>query len=131
MTGGKKMKKEIIYTENAPKPGNYSQAIKCGNLIFVSGQTADDISTGKPIYGSIAEQTEHILNNIKSILEAAGSEMNKALKCTVFLSSLEHKREFEEVYKRFFAENPPARITVAAKEIDAGLDVEIDVIAAV
>jgi len=125
------MKKEIIYTENAPKPGNYSQAIKFGNLIYVSGQTADDIITGKPIYGSITEQTEHILNNIKSILEAAGSEMSKVLKCTVFLSSLDHKREFEEVYKRFFTEKQPARITVAVKEIDAGLDVEIDVIAAV
>jgi len=129
--GGKKMKKEIIFTENAPKPGNYSQAIKFGNLIFVSGQTADDISTGKPIYGSVTEQTEHILNNIKSILEEAGSEMNKVLKCTVFLSSLDFKGEFENVYKRYFAKNPPARITVAAKEIDAGLDVEIDVIAAV
>jgi 2-iminobutanoate/2-iminopropanoate deaminase len=124
------MKKEIIYTENAPKPGNYSQAIKFGNLIFVSGQTADDTRTGKAIYGSVTEQTEHILNNIKSILEAAGSGMDKALKCTVFLSSLDHKGEFEGVYKRFFAENPPARITVAVKEIDAGLDVEIDVIAA-
>lgn len=125
------MKKEIIYTEQAPKPGNYSQAIKFGNLLFISGQTADDIRTGKPIYGSISEQTEHILNNIKSILDAAGSGMEKALKCTVFLSSLDYKAEFEEVYKNFFAENPPARITVAAKEIDAGLDVEIDVIATV
>lgn len=125
------MKKEIIYTENAPKPGNYSQAIKFGSLLFLSGQTADNIETGKPIYGSTAEQTEHILNNIKSILEAAGSGMEKVLKCTVFLSSLEYKAEFEEVYKKFFAENPPARITVAAKEIDAGLDVEIDLIAAV
>jgi 2-iminobutanoate/2-iminopropanoate deaminase len=125
------MKKEIIYTEKAPKPGNYSQAIKFGNLIFVSGQTADDIKTGKPIYGSVTEQTEHIMNNIRSILEEAGSEMNKVLKCTVFLSSLDHKGEFEDVYKIFFAKNPPARITVAVKEIDAGLDVEIDVIAAV
>jgi len=124
------MKKEIIYTEQAPEPGNYSQAIKFGNLIFVSGQTADDIRTGKPIYGSVAEQTEHILSHIKSILEAAGSEMDKILKCTVFLSSLKYKGEFEEVYKKYFPENLPARMTVGVKEIDASLDVEIDVIAA-
>lgn len=125
------MKKEIIYTNKAPKPGNYSQGIKYGNLIFVSGQTADDIRTGKPIYGNVAEQTKHILNNIKSILEAAGSGMDKVLKCTVFLSSIKDKEEFEKVYKIFFPKNPPARILVGVKEIDAGLDVEIDVIAAV
>lgn len=125
------MKREIIYTDKAPKPGNYSQAIKYGNLIFVSGQTSDDIKTGKPIYGSVAEQTEYILDNIKFILEAAGSEMDKVLKCTVFLSSLRHKKEFEEVYKTYFSKNPPARITVGVKEIDAGLDVEIDVIASI
>jgi len=124
------MKGEIIYTNKAPKPGNYSQAIKYGNLIFVSGQTAEDIMTGKPIYDSVAEQTKHILNNIKSILEVAGSKMDKVLKCTVFLSSIKDKKEFEEVYKTFFNKNPPARITVGVKEIDAGLDVEIDVIAA-
>jgi len=125
------MKREIIYTDKAPKPGNYSQAIKYGNLIFVSGQTSDDIKTGKPIYGSVAEQTEYILDNIKFILEAAGSEMDKVLKCTVFLSSLRHKKEFEEVYKTYFSKNPPARITVGVKELDAGLDVEIDVIASI
>lgn len=125
------MKKEIIYTHQAPEPGNYSQAIKYGNLIFVSGQTSDDIKTGKPVYGSVAEQTERILNNIKTILEATGSGMDKVLKCTVFLSSLENKKAFDEIYKRFFSENPPARITVGVKEIDAGLDVEIDAIAAV
>lgn len=124
------MKREIICTDKAPKPGNYSQAIKYGNLIFVSGQTADDIRTGKPIYGNVAEQTKHILNNIKSILEAAGSGMDKVLKCTVFLSSIKDKEEFEEVYKTFFIENPPARIAVGVKEIDVRLDVEIDVIAA-
>lgn len=125
------MKKEIIYTEQAPKPGNYSQAIKFKDLIFVSGQTSDDIKTGKPIYGSVSEQTECILNNIKSILEAANSGMDRVLKCTVFLSSLKHKKEFEEVYKTYFPENPPARITIGVKEIDAGLDVEIDVIASI
>lgn len=96
------MKREIIYTDKTPKPGNYSQAIKYGNLIFVSGQTADDTRTGKPIYGSVAEQTKHILSNIKSILGAVGSGMDKVLKCTVFLSSIKDKEEFEEVYKTFF-----------------------------
>jgi len=82
------MKREIICTNKTPKSGNYSQAIKYGNLIFVSGQTAEDIVIGIPIYGSVAEQTKHILNNIKSILEVAGSKMNKVLKCNEFLSSI-------------------------------------------
>lgn len=124
------MEKEIIYTKNAPEPGNYSQAVKYGNLIFVSGQTADDIETGEPIYGSVAEQTKHIMDNIKSILEAAGSSMDKVLKVNVYLSSIDDKKEFDEVYKTYFTENPPARIAMAVKGLDAGLDVEIDVIAA-
>ncbi len=123
------MEKEIIYTENAPAPGNYSQAVKYGDLIFVSGQTSDDIETGEPIHDSVANQTERILNNIKTILEAAGSSMDKVLKCKVYLSSIDVKKEFDDVYKTFFTDNPPARIVSAASGLDAGLDVEIDVIA--
>ena len=123
------MAKEIIYTENAPEPGNYSQAVKLGDLIFVSGQTADDPETGKPVHGSVAEQTELILTNTQSILKAAGSSMEKVLKVNVYISDMKYKKEMDEVYKSFFENNPPARIAMAVKGLDAGLDVEIDVIA--
>lgn len=124
------MKKEVIHTEKAPKPGPYSQAIKFGNLVFVAGQTSEDPATGKPVHDSVAQQTERVLNNISSILEAAGSSMDQALKVNVYISSMEHKPAMNEVYKKFFVNNPPARLTVAVAGMDDGLDVEIDVIAA-
>ncbi|MGM0603618.1 MAG: RidA family protein [Bacillota bacterium] len=123
------MNKEIIYTKNAPEPGNYSQAVKLGDLIFVSGQTADDPETGKPVHGTVAEQTELILTNTQNILEAADSSMEKVLKVNVYISDMKYKKEMDEVYKSFFKKNPPARIAMAVKGLDAGLDVEIDVIA--
>ena len=124
------MKKEVIYTDKAPKPGPYSQAIKYGNLVFVAGQTSEDPKTGKPVHDSVAQQTERILNHTAAILEAAGSGMDEVLKTTVYISSMEHKAEMNEVYKKFFVTSPPARLTVAVAGIDDGLDVEIDVIAA-
>jgi len=124
------MKKEVIFTEKAPAPGPYSQAVKYGNLVFVAGQTSEDPRTGKPIHDSVTQQTERILSHIALILEAAGSNMEKVLKTNVYLSSMEHKPAMNEVYKRYFADTPPARLTVAVAGIDDGLDVEIDVIAA-
>ncbi|MCF8008927.1 MAG: RidA family protein [Halanaerobiales bacterium] len=124
------MKKEAVYTKKAPEPGNYSQAIKYNGLIFVSGQTADDINTGKPIHGSVANQTKIILTNIKNILKEAGSGLDKVLKVNVYISKMEGKKEMDKVYKEFFnGDIPPARIAMAVKGLDAGLDVEIDVIA--
>jgi len=122
--------KKAIYTKKAPEPGNYSQAVKYNGLIFVSGQTADDIETGEPIHGTVAEQTSHILNNIKNILEEAGSSMENVLKVGVYISNMDDKKEMDEAYKEFFDfEIPPARIAMAVKGLDANLDVEIDVIA--
>ena len=124
------MEKEAIYTKKAPEPGNYSQAVKYNGLIFVSGQTADDIETGEPIHGSVAEQTRIILNNIKNILEEAGSGLDKVLKVGVYISNMEDKKEMDDIYKEFFnQEIPPARIAMAVKGLDADLDVEIDVVA--
>jgi 2-iminobutanoate/2-iminopropanoate deaminase len=125
------MQKEIIYTENAPEPGPYSQAIKYGNLVFVAGQTSEDPATNKPVHGSVGEQTKRILENIQTILEAAGANMQKVLRVDVYLSSMERKPEFNEVYLKFFPENRPARNCVAVAGIDDDLDVEIEVIAAV
>ena len=124
------MEKEVIYTEKAPEPGPYSQAIRYGNLIFVAGQTSEDPITNKVIHDRVAQQTERILNNIKTILEAAGSDMDKILRCDVYLSSMAHKEEMNEAYRKFFPADPPARNTVAVAGLDNDLDVEIEVIAA-
>lgn len=125
------MNKEVIYTSKAPEPGAYSQAIKYGDLIFVSGQTSDDPVTHQPIKDSVEEQTTRILNHIRFILEAAGSGMDKVLKCNVYLSDWEDKERMNAVYKEFFPQNPPARICMAVKGLDSGLNVEIDCIAGV
>jgi 2-iminobutanoate/2-iminopropanoate deaminase len=124
------MNKEVIYTDKAPQPGPYSQAIKYGNLIFVAGQTSEDPATNQVIHDSVAGQTERILTNIKSILEAAGSGLDKVLRCDVFLSSMVYKEEMNRVYRNFFPTDPPARNTVAVAGLDDNLDVEIEVIAA-
>ena len=124
------MDREIIYTENAPEPGPYSQAVKYGNLVFVAGQTSEDPKTSRVVHGSVAEQTTIILNNIKAILEAAGSGMKRVLRADVFISSMDVKDEMNAVYREFFPKNPPARNCVAVAGIDDGLDVEIEVMAA-
>ena len=125
------MKKEVIYSMDAPEPGLYPQAIKCGNLIFVSGQTSENPVTNEVFNGSVTEQTECILKNIRTILNEAGSGLDKVLKCSVFLSSMNKFEEMNEVYRKFFPSDPPARVTVTVKGIDANLDVEVEVIAGV
>ena len=124
------MEREVIYTENAPKPlANYSQAIKIGNLIFVSGQVAIDPKTGKLIEGGIKEQTKRVIENIKAILEAAGSSLKDGVKVTVYLANKDLYREFNEVYNEYFRENPPSRTTVEAKPPSEKMLIEMDVIA--
>lgn len=125
------MDKEVIYTDAAPEPGPYSQAIRFGNLIFVAGQTSEDPRTNKPVHDSVTAQTERILRNIETILAAAGSGLDKVLRADIYLSSLAIKPEFNEAYIKFFPDAPPARNCVAVAGIDDGLDVEIEVIAGV
>jgi 2-iminobutanoate/2-iminopropanoate deaminase len=124
------MLKEVIYTQEAPEPGPYSQAIRYGNLVFVAGQTAEDPITNKPVHGTIAEQTRIILGNIQTILEAAGSGLDNVLRADVYLSSIQYKEEMSAVYREFFPKDMPARNCVAVAGIDDNLDVEIEVIAA-
>ena len=123
------MEKKVIYTNKAPEPGPYSQAIQYGGLIFVSGQTSDDPVSHEPIKDSVEQQTERILTHIRFILEAAGSGLEKVLKCNVYLSDWEDKDRMNSVYKQFFPHDPPARICMAVKGLDSGLNVEIDCIA--
>lgn len=125
------MDKHVIYTEQAPEPGPYSQAIRYGNLIFVAGQTSEDPRANRPVHDSVAAQTERIMRNIETILKAAGSGLDKILRADVYLSSLAVKPEFNAAYIKFFPDAPPARNCVAVAGIDDGLDVEIEVIAGV
>lgn len=123
------IKKQVIYTDRAPEPGPYSQAIKYGDLIFVSGQTSEDPLTNKPVHDSISAQTHRIMKNIGTILEAAGSSLQKVLRVDIYLSSIDHKPEFNEAYLEYFPTERPARNCVAVRAIDDGLDVEIEIIA--
>ncbi len=93
------MKKEVIYTEKAPDPGPYSQAIKYGNLVFVAGQTSEDPVTNKAVHGSVAEQTGRILTNIGIILKAAGSSLDQVVRSDVYISDMKFKDEMNAVYR--------------------------------
>jgi 2-iminobutanoate/2-iminopropanoate deaminase len=122
--------KDRIQTDRAPQAiGPYSQAVKASGLVFASGQIPIDPATGQVIDGSIAEQTERVLNNIKAVLEAAGSSLERVVKTTVFLADLTDFGEMNEAYGRFFAEVPPARSTVEVSRLPRDARVEIDAIA--
>jgi len=122
--------KEIIQTEQAPKAiGPYSQAIRTKGFVFASGQIPIDPETGKFVAGGIAEQTEQVIKNLSRVLEAAGSGLNQVIKTTVYLADMEDFAAMNEVYGRFFSEEPPARATVEAARLPRDARVEIEVIA--
>ncbi|GAB6943904.1 RidA family protein [Vulcanisaeta sp. JCM 14467] len=124
------MTRTIIFTEKAPKPiGPYSQAVGVGNFLFVSGQIPIDPSTGQLVKGGVREQTERVLENVKAILEAAGFSLSNVAWVFVALKDLSKFSEFNEVYSRYFKENPPARMTVEVSNLPGGALVEISVIA--
>jgi 2-iminobutanoate/2-iminopropanoate deaminase len=124
--------KEIIYTEKAPKPiGPYSQAVKIGNLIFVSGQIPLDPKSNNVVNGGIKEQTAQVLENIKAILEASGSGLNKVLMSFVYLKNMNDFQGFNEVYSMYFKDNPPARVTVEVSKLPKDVLIEIAVIAGI
>jgi len=124
------MSKDVIATPQTPAAiGPYSQAVRCGNLIFVSGQIPLDPATGRMVEGDISVQTERVLKNLGAILEAAGSGLARALKATVYLRDLEEFGKMNEVYARFFGDRPPARATVQVARLPRDARVEIDVIA--
>jgi 2-iminobutanoate/2-iminopropanoate deaminase len=122
--------KEIIQTEHAPQAiGPYSQAVRANGLIFASGQIPTDPQTGQFVAGGIAEQTEQVLKNLQSVLEAAGSGLENVVKTTVFLIDMQEFAAMNEVYGRFFKEQPPARATVEAARLPRDARVEIEAIA--
>lgn len=124
--------KEIISTENAPGAiGPYSQAIKAGNLVFVSGQIPINVETGEFVSSEVVEQTEQVLKNLSAVLEAAGSSLNGVVKTTVFLADMNDFAAMNEVYGKYFSDNKPARATVQAARLPRDARVEIDCIAVV
>ena len=122
--------REVIATKDGPQAiGPYSQAVKAGGFIFVSGQIALDPATGNLIQGDVAAQTERVLKNLQAILHAAGSGLEKAVRCGVFLKNMGDFAAMNEVYGQFFKLLPPARSTVEVARLPKDVLVEIDVIA--
>ena len=123
------MTKEIISTVNAPQAiGPYSQAVKTGNLIFISGQIPLNPSTGDLVSGSIEDEANQVLNNLKSVCEAAGYSLEDVVKITIFLTDLSNFASVNEVMKQHFQEPYPARATVEVSGLPLGVNVEIEAI---
>ena len=123
------MKKEIISTENAPQAiGPYSQAVKAGNLMFISGQIPLDPKTGDLVSESIEEQAKQVLDNVKSICEASGNSLDDIVKISIFLTDLSNFSVVNDVMKEYFSEPYPARATVEVSGLPLGVNVEIEAI---
>ncbi len=124
--------KDSIQTDRAPRAiGPYSQAIKAGGFLFASGQIPIDPESGQFVAGGIEEQTEQVLKNLSAVLQAAGSSLDRVVKTTVFLADMDEFARMNEVYGKFFTENPPARATVEAARLPRDARVEIEAIAVV
>jgi 2-iminobutanoate/2-iminopropanoate deaminase len=123
---------KVISTKNAPAAmGAYSQAVISNGFAFLSGQIPLDPSTGQLIEGDVSAQTERVLENLKAVLEACGSSLDKVVKTTVYLKNMGEFARMNEVYARYFPANPPARATVEAARLPRDVGVEIDCIAIV
>ena len=121
--------KEVIATEKGPKAiGPYSQAIRANGFIFTAGQVAFDPATGQIVEGDVSAQTVRVLENLKAIVEAAGSSLDHAVKATVYLKDMGDFAAMNEVYARYFAKNAPARSTVEAARLPRDVCVEIDLV---
>ena len=121
----------VISTDRAPKAiGPYSQAIRAGGFVHCSGQVALDPATGELVTGGVAAQTERVMNNLAAVLTAAGTSFARAVKCTIYLKSMDDFAAVNEAYGRFFtAGPPPARATVEVARLPKGAMVEIDCLA--
>ncbi|MGP8217162.1 MAG: RidA family protein [Bacteroidia bacterium] len=124
--------KTIITTKNAPNPiGPYSQAVKSGNLIYVSGMVAKDPVTGNMITDNIQNETRKVMENLRGVLVEAGSKLDNVVKTTIFLTNMDDFAKVNEVYGSFFSGNYPARETVQVSRLPLNVNVEISVIAEV
>ncbi|HEX9263057.1 MAG TPA: RidA family protein [Candidatus Binatia bacterium] len=126
------MNKQVISTANAPKAiGPYEQAIKVGEFVYASGQIPLDPKTGTVVEGDITVQTRRVLENLKAVVEAAGSSLERAVKATVFLKNIGDFAAMNDVYAEYLGKAKPARSTVAVAELPRGALVEIDLVAIV
>jgi len=121
---------DVISTDRGPRAiGPYSQAIRAGGFLFLSGQVSLDPATQQLVQGGIAQQTERVLENLKGILEAAGSSLDRVVKTTVYLKDMNDFSAMNEVYARYFPSAPPARATVEVARLPKDARVEIELIA--
>jgi 2-iminobutanoate/2-iminopropanoate deaminase len=126
------MERSVVHTEAAPKAvGPYSQAIRCGEMVFTAGQVAIDPAVGGVVAESIEDQTRQVLTNLKAVLEAAGSGLDLVVKCTVFLTDMAEFARMNAVYGEFFPSAPPARSAVQVSALPLGVKVEIEAVALV
>jgi len=123
--------KQVIFTDKAPKPsGTYSQAIRLGNTVYVSGTCPFELGTGRVLApGDIAEQTRIVLRYIREILAAAGTSLKHVVKTTAFIADLDRFQQYNEAYGEFFPQDPPARSTVEVADFPPGMCVEIECVA--
>lgn len=120
-----------VHTQDAPAPGgHYSQAVVYNGLVFVAGQLSINPRTGEKMLGSIEEQTEQALKNVGAILKAAGSDMSRVLKMTVYVSDIELWGRVNEVYARVLGEHRPARAVIPTGALHYGFLIEIEAVAA-
>ena len=124
------MEKQVVNTDQAPAAiGPYSQAVKVGEMVFVSGQIPIDPATGDIVQGDIKAQTRQVLTNLNAVLTAAGSSLEKTVKTTVYITNMDEFSQVNEVYSEFFTDQPPARACVEVSRLPKGVAVEIDAIA--
>jgi 2-iminobutanoate/2-iminopropanoate deaminase len=122
--------REVVLTDLAPGPvGPYSQAIVAGGCVWVSGQIPLDPASGSLVEGGIEAQTRQVLDNVRAVLEAAGSGLDRVIKCTVYLTDLGEFDAVNRVYAEFFGERPPARVCVEVAALPKGARVEIEAVA--
>jgi len=124
------MSRDIVQTETAPKAiGPYAQAIRANGFIYTAGQIPIDPKTGEFVSGGIAAQTRQVLENLKAVVEAGGSSLEKVVKATVFLRNMSDFAAMNEIYAEYLGNVKPARSTVAVSELPRGALVEIDLVA--
>ena len=124
------MKKQIIQTEKGfVSKSPLSQAVKAGNLIFISGQVPIDSKTMQLVSEDFATQTRKVLESLKGIIEAAGGNLRQIVKTTVFLTDMSRFQEMNDIYKNYFPEEPPARTCIGVKELPRKSQIEIEAIA--
>lgn len=124
------MSKEVIYAPTAPEPiGPYSQAIRHGHMLFLSGQVAIDRATGNTVTTNITDETYQVMKNLQAVLAAAGMDFSHVVKTTIFLKDMNNFSKVNEVYGSYFTHQPPARETVEVSRLPKDVNVEISCIA--